>query len=296
MNNIQEAIIISDRDGIELAPLTNSRPVCLLPVGNKPLLQITLEELYCAGIRSATVISSCHHDLVRRRIGSGRQFGMTLTHLFTPEPVDTREAIALAGLDQDYPALIMRGDMLRPFGFLEEAMRANQGSRGEYIFNSMGIALPTSRQATHHSIAWPWVSEACGFAPCLVNSIPAYHDVNMMALDGEVPGVRPPGRQAPDHVVVGSGSVVRSRRVPQRTVAVGSDCLIDTATELNDHVVIGDNSIIDISARLRRTVVFSNSYVGTHAELEDKIVDGPMVLCGRTGEQHMLASDRCRAI
>ena len=296
MTAISEAIILTDRDGAELAPLTNRRPVCMLPVGNKLLLQIALEELYCAGIRSATVISSCHHRLVREAFGSGRRFGMRLTHLFTPEPVDTRSAIAMTGLDQPYPALVVRGDMLRPFGFLEEAMRADAGNRGEHIFSSMGIALPQSQQSQHHSISWQAVCESNHFPACLLGSIPAYHDANMMALDGDVPGVRPPGRAAPDHVLVGSGSVVRSRRVPDRTVAIGSNCLVQTATELGDHVVIGDHSIIDVKARLRRTVVLGNSYVGAGISLSDSIVDGALVLCGRSGDQREVGAGCCSAV
>ena len=296
MTTISEAIIIADRDGAELAPLTNRRPVCMLPVGNKLLLQITLEELYCAGVRSATVISGCHHKLVSEAFGSGRRFGMQLTHIFTPEPVDTRSAIELAGLDQSYPALVVRGDMLRPFGFLEEVLRAGAGNRGEHIFSSMGLALPQSPQAQHHSIAWQAICESNHFPACLLGSIPAYHDANMMALDGDVPGVRPPGREAPDHVLVGSGSVLRSRRVPERTVAIGSNCLVQTATELGDHVVIGDNSIIDVKARLRRTVVLGNSYVGAGISLSDSIVDGPLVLCGRSGDPREEGAGCCSAV
>lgn len=294
MTTITEAIIIADRDGAELAPLTNRRPVCMLPIGNKLLLQITLEELYCAGIRSATVISGCHHDMVREAFGSGHRFGMTLTHLFTPQPIDTREAIAMAGVDAPYPALVVRGDMLRPFGFLDEALQAGKGNRGDQIFGAMGIALPASPDAAHHSIAWEVIRQSNHFPACVLDSVPAYHDANMMALDGEVPGVRPPGRPAPDHMLIGSGSVVRSRRAPASTVAIGSNCLLETATELGDHVVIGDNSIIDVNASLRRTIVLGNSYVGTGALLQDCVVDGPRVICGRTGE--LQAQTRCRAI
>jgi NDP-sugar pyrophosphorylase family protein len=296
MASITEAIILADRAGTELAPLTNNRPVCMLPVGNKLLLQITLEELYCAGIRSATVISSCHHELVRETFGSGRRFGMSLTHLFTAQPTDTREAIDMAGLDQTYPAMVIRGDMLRPFGFLDEALKADAGSRGEQIYSSMGIALPQSPQAVHHSIAWEAICENNHFSACLVNSVPAFHDANMMALDGEVPGVCPPGRQAPDHMLVGSNSMVRSQRASQRTVAVGSNCLVEAATELGDHVVIGDNSIIDVTARLRRTVVLGNTYVGAGTVLEDSIVAGPLVLCGRTGQTRPEEALRCLAV
>ncbi len=296
MTGITEAIIIADRDGAELAPLTNRRPVCMLPIGNKLLLQITLEELYAAGIRSATVISGCHHAMVREAFGSGRRFGMTLTHLFTPQPLDTRQAIALAGVDAPYPALVVRGDMLRPFGFLDEALQAGKGSRGEQIFSVMGLALPASPDAVHHSIAWDVISQNNRFSACVLDSVPAYHNANMMALDGEVPGVRPPGREAPDHMLVGSGSVVRSRRAPEITVAVGSNCLVETSTELGDHVVIGDNSIIDVRARLRRTIVLGNSYVGTGSLLQDCVVDGPRVICGRTGEVQSQQGARCRAI
>ena len=56
---IKRAILLAAGLGTRLRPLTNSMPKCLVPINNKPLLQIWLENLSAAG--TSTFLVNTHY-------------------------------------------------------------------------------------------------------------------------------------------------------------------------------------------------------------------------------------------
>jgi NDP-sugar pyrophosphorylase family protein len=277
------AIILVDRDGQELWPLTARRPVALLPVGNKPLIQITLEELYDLGIRRATVVATAFSEEISRFLSDGGRFGMELDHAVTRQPARLPEILAAINLEPNRDWMAVRGDMLRPMGFLSEALSRRDKIASADIFVAMGIALPDRKSPFGQDISWPSVCSHCNLHPCLIDNLATYHSANVMALRGLVPGVRLPGRPLPDQTVVGAGSVVKCRRAPDIAVNIGERCRINDATELGENTVIGDGSIVDVGSNLRNAVVLPGTYVGRNLAIEDAIVDGHLVICSRTG-------------
>ncbi len=277
------AIIFADRDGQELWPLTARRPVALLPIGNKPLLQITLEELYEIGIRSAVVVSRYFADLVETHFGNGEKFGFQLNHLAVNDQLSIAEVLRMVGLQHDADWIAVRGDMLRPMGFLQNALGRRDEIAAADIFVAMGIALPDKKLPFGHDISWPEVCRHCNLHPCLVDSLSTYHSANIMALRGLVPGIRMPGRPLPDKTIVGAGSQVQCRRAPNPMVNIGERCRIFDNTEIGENTIIGHGSIIDRGSATRNAVVLPGTYVGSNLTIEDAIVDGGLVICSKTG-------------
>lgn len=59
-----KAVLLVAGKGTRLRPLTNTTPKCLLPIGQKPLLQIWLEKLEAAGVDQVLVNTHWLHDQV----------------------------------------------------------------------------------------------------------------------------------------------------------------------------------------------------------------------------------------
>jgi NDP-sugar pyrophosphorylase family protein len=272
------AIILADRAGHELWPLSLSRPVSLLPVGNKTLLQITIEELFEIGIRSATLISHRHTEMVEKTIGDGAQWGFSISHLRADHPLSPEEALELAGTPDDGGWLMVRGDMLRPFGFLAEALQRRGSQISADIFMAMGIAVPPGAGGTITDISWSSVEATCKLEPCSIGTVATYHRANIMALQGLVPGLRLHGRPAPDRVTIGRGSRVLTSHVPETTVAIGDFCLIERGAVIGPNVSIGSNAIISTGADLADCVVLPGTYVGRDTTMRNAIIDGDILL------------------
>lgn len=277
------AIIFVDRNGEELWPLTSRRPVALLPVGNKPLMQIALEELYALGIRDATIFSRSFTNEIMDYFADGKRFGMTLYHVSISEEISLREAVARSAMAADDDWVAVRGDMLRPMGFLKEALARRSDITSADIFLAMGIALPDRHQPFGHDISWAEVCKHCNLHPCLVDSLSTYHSANVLALRGLVPGIRLPGRKLPDETIVGAGSVVWCRKAPDTAINIGERCKIFGSTEIGSNTIIGHGSIVQCGTKLSNVVILPGTYVGKHLTVEDAIVDGNLVICSRTG-------------
>ncbi len=269
------ALILADRLGHELWPLTDRRPISLLPIANKPVLQLAIEELYQLGVRKAAIVSALHSELVSTYFGSGHALGMELNHIAVDTACSIEEGLQLAGLDVAGDWVAVRGDILRPFGFLQEALARGERASASSVFTAMGIALPGPEGRIDGDIRWQAVSAFEPLGPCHLKSLNDYHHANMMALHGEVPDFILPGRPTEQHISIGQQAVVLAPTLTRRTI-VGRHCLVDRNVVLGEGAIIGDGSIVDNGALIRESVVLPGSYVGA-MEVERSIVDGSRI-------------------
>src|SRR4030095_11545676 len=88
-----KAIILAAGYGERLWPLTADRTKPALPVLGKPLVGYTAE--YLAGFGITEVVVNLHHkpDSVRRSLGDGSQFGVTLKYVHEPVILGTGGAL-----------------------------------------------------------------------------------------------------------------------------------------------------------------------------------------------------------
>ena len=118
------AIIMAGGYGTRLLPLTEHVPKPMLPVGERPLLERTLDGMARAGIRDVAI--STHHlaDRIASHFGDGGAQGVSLRYLTEAEPLGTAGALRLRGQVQG-PMLVVNGDVLTqvPFDDLVEFHR-----------------------------------------------------------------------------------------------------------------------------------------------------------------------------
>ena len=273
------AIILADRKGHDLAPFTQGRPVAMLPIGNKPLIDIAIEELFGVGVRTATILSKTGDNSIEKHIGTGSRWGMVIDHISSHIPFRDLNAIVRAVSMLGTSWIIVRGDMWRPFGLLEEALKRGDNQSSADIYTALGIAFPSGGDEGVTGISWDNVRATCRLHPCLIDTPSTYHSANIMALSGLVPGVRTAGRPTPDHIMIGLGTKVLFERSPARTVVIGKNCLIEKGVELGPFTVIGDEAIIDKGAVIRNSIILPGTYVGRGVTISDSIVDGAHIYC-----------------
>jgi dTDP-glucose pyrophosphorylase len=104
------ALVMAGGFGRRLMPLTEDRPKPMLPVGDRPLLEVIVEQLRTAGIRRVNVATHYRGDVIREHFGDGREFGVQIEYVDEDRPLGTAGALSLIE-DSDEPLLVMNGDI-----------------------------------------------------------------------------------------------------------------------------------------------------------------------------------------
>ncbi len=117
------AVIMAGGLGTRLRPLTYAIPKPLLPVGEKPILEIIIGKLRAQGIREIHVTTGYRAELIKTYFGDGKKFGVRISYLNEDRPLGTAGALArLRGKLRGHgPFLVMNGDILTRQNF--NAMR-----------------------------------------------------------------------------------------------------------------------------------------------------------------------------
>ena len=111
-----EAVIMAGGFGKRLAPLTTQTPKPMLPVGDRPLMELTIEQLRKAGIGRVNVTTHYLSQQITDHFGDGSDFGVELNYVTEDRPFGTAGALAL--MDQpDQPLLVINGDILTRVDF-----------------------------------------------------------------------------------------------------------------------------------------------------------------------------------
>lgn len=144
-----KGVILAGGMGTRLSPLTRATNKHLLPVGREPMLFHPIRQMRAAGIDDILVITSTDHmgDVVRC-LGSGKQFGCSLTYRVQEDPGGIAHALALAeGFAGGERICVILGDnvfqySIRPYA---EAFRAQaQGAR---------VLLKAVTEPRHYGVA-----------------------------------------------------------------------------------------------------------------------------------------------
>jgi NDP-sugar pyrophosphorylase family protein len=106
-----QAVIFAGGKGERLRPYTTVLPKPLLPIGDLPILEVSLRQLRRAGFTRVTLAVSHLAELVERLCGDGSRFGLEVRYSREPAPLSTAGPLKLVdALDDTF--LAMNGDVL----------------------------------------------------------------------------------------------------------------------------------------------------------------------------------------
>lgn len=105
------ALVMAGGFGTRLRPLTDERPKSMLPIGDRPLLEVIVNQLQQAGIRRVNLATHYKADLIERHFGDGGRFGLDIGYVNEDQPLGTAGALALLAQSNE-PLLVINGDIL----------------------------------------------------------------------------------------------------------------------------------------------------------------------------------------
>ena len=110
------AVVMAGGSGTRLRPLTDDLPKPMLPVGDRPLLELIIEQLYQAGIRRVNLTTHYKREVIADHFGDGRGFGVEIQYVEEDQPLGTAGALALLERP-DKPLLVINGDIVTRVDF-----------------------------------------------------------------------------------------------------------------------------------------------------------------------------------
>jgi len=105
------AVIMAGGAGTRLRPLTYKIPKPMLPVGNRPLLEVIVSRLREAGVREVVVTTRYKASMILDHFGDGSRFGVDMSYIWELEPGGTAGSLAMLE-PSDKAVLVTNGDVL----------------------------------------------------------------------------------------------------------------------------------------------------------------------------------------
>ncbi|MEV7770820.1 glucose-1-phosphate thymidylyltransferase [Kitasatospora sp. NPDC086791] len=91
-----KALVLAGGTGSRLRPITHTSAKQLVPIGNKPVLFYGLEAIRDSGIREVGIIVGETGAEVRRAVGDGSRFGLSVTYLPQEAPLGLAHCVLIA--------------------------------------------------------------------------------------------------------------------------------------------------------------------------------------------------------
>jgi NDP-mannose synthase len=114
----KRAVILAGGKGTRLGPFTTILPKPLLPIGDRAILELLVEQLRAHGFTQLTLAVGYLSHLIEAVFGDGSAYGVEIDYHHEGEPLGTAGALAgVAGLEE--PFLMLNGDVITTLDFSE---------------------------------------------------------------------------------------------------------------------------------------------------------------------------------
>lgn len=112
----KRAVILAGGKGTRLRPYTMTLPKPLVPLGDKPILELIINQLRKFGFNHVTITVNHMADIIKAFFGDGSKWGITIDYTLEDKALSTMGPLTLV---QDLPDnfLVMNGDVLTDLDF-----------------------------------------------------------------------------------------------------------------------------------------------------------------------------------
>ena len=115
---MKRAVVLAGGQGTRLRPYTAVLPKPLMPVGDRPVLDIVVRQLKRDGFEKITIATGYLAELIETFFRDGENYGIPIDYYRESEPLGTVGALSLIdGLDDDF--LVINGDTLTDMNYAE---------------------------------------------------------------------------------------------------------------------------------------------------------------------------------
>lgn len=110
------AVVMAGGKGSRLMPLTKNTPKPMLPVGDKPMMEIIFNQLRDLGIKQVRVATHHQREKITDHFGDGKRLGIDLSYVYEDRPLGTAGALSLMRVPKE-TTLVMNADVLTQINF-----------------------------------------------------------------------------------------------------------------------------------------------------------------------------------
>lgn len=114
--NRVRAVILAGGKGTRLRPLTTVFPKPLVPLGNKPIIEILMRRLSYFGIQKITICTGYLSEIIMAVCGDGEKYNLKIEYTKEETPLGTAGPLGLLKNLTD-PFIVMNGDLLTTLNF-----------------------------------------------------------------------------------------------------------------------------------------------------------------------------------
>ena len=125
-----QAVVLAGGKGTRLSPFTYVLPKPLLPLDQRPILDIVLTRLVKEGCARATLAVGHLGHLIETYCGDGERWGVEIDYFHETEPLGTVGALAQIGTLPESAFVVMNGDVLSDLSFID-LLEAHRGTGAE---------------------------------------------------------------------------------------------------------------------------------------------------------------------
>ncbi len=257
-----------------LLPLWPTTHRAMLPVAGKPLVVHHIERLAAAGVTHIRIAGSIQQFAVRKRVGDGGEWGVTVRYSDLHGPDLRNECVITNGT-----CLYLLGDELSAVRANENLADVDPGA--EVVADD--ISAPGLYQLKDNQLTARCYDSSRENSECFTN-IAGPGDFlrsNTQAARGLLEGIVLPGLRIHEAAVADWHSRIDSTAYIGAGIVIGKHCFVRGTARLEENVVLSNGVIVDHGACLENVVVLPNTYVNSALRLKDAVV----------GPQGILATD-----
>jgi dTDP-glucose pyrophosphorylase len=111
-----QAVIMAGGSGTRMRPLTEDLPKPMLPVGDRPLMEVIIEQLRQSGIGRVNITTHYLPEKITDYFGNGENFGVELNYVSEDRPLGTAGSLGLIDWPEE-TMLVINGDILTKVNF-----------------------------------------------------------------------------------------------------------------------------------------------------------------------------------
>lgn len=269
---IKSAVLLEPLPHDALLPFMENRSAGFLPVNGKPLIQYWCEHLNLLGIREVHIVVRHFPEQMRRFIGNGERWGLDIKISTIPETMDDNgllkflkpviSATTLLASQTCLPVKLLEGlDLSADFN--AERVSADQAGS---LFQTVAL------------VGSPDVIKVIDSEKVFdIHSAHQLWQANMDMLQGKLVDPLALGFEGEKGLATQVGVQIRPGFKFLAPCSIGRHSMLGNKVFIGPQVVIGSNCIIDQRSRMQQSVIFDDTYIGTHSELNRVMVDGSMV-------------------